>query len=338
MIKKYIAVCALAVTHAAFAAQKFPELQELCPNDRTIFFNGMRSKGIAPSNIVAATLDQNEEHKKGANDIAMVHALFHPFNWHNAKLVTAPIMAVCGSAITYSARKSPQLRWISAACGLVGACYFLRTWRQLGSFATTCKTYREDACDIKEEAQLQQLSQWNRFWVRKSNTGMTVGELTHIPEKINFPQDTNWVPLYWGDLYLQAYQRGLDMWRQNQSLLNVSLHMKYQGKQGFDILVPAVNYQPAEGQVLSLEATSAEGNIHYKDMLNMAMLKNKQVKAAYEQGQRLRFTFGKGEKDLDIGFDSDTCVDAHGRAFASLSWINQYTRWINVDIEARKTT
>lgn len=285
MIKRYITLCTIMMSYMASAAdaphtKNFQAPMTLHHDDRVTLFNWMSFKGgINPSNIIGAALWKNKgEHKNVANDAMMVHALFHPFNWHNAKLV-APLMALFGAA-AYAARKSPLF---SVACGLAGIHRMWNTRNHLQDLFNTCRAYREDAFHIKEDAQLHQLSRWNRYWVRSSNKAMTIDAFDHIPKDTHFPHGTNWMLLYWGKEYIECYRQKLDNWNKEQ-LPSVLVSMRYKETTINDIHIP-ITHDPAAVD----DTDSDEDGVLYQHIHDAAMVRFPQVHTAYEQGKKLCF-------------------------------------------------
>jgi len=362
---KNIIICMVAMTtttaiamnrHHTLTYENFQAPPELHPRDQKKLFNQLQQ--IPHHNIVAAVLCYGAEHKNDQAQLA-VHALINPFNWHNAKLITEPLVALCGGAVTYAVRTLPRLQLLSVACMLVG---LYRTWQRsskIGDFGRVCKIYKnskpltDDRIPKEDQEYINQLSPLMRIFLRTSHISMPTSNLEHTKIDMTFASPNHGKLLYFGELYRKCYLQRLDAWGLLhvgktysaycesffQSLFSsqptpcqpiINLYMGYHDNSAFSISVPIMNYQKASGVFCP---RPEQGWVHYRHIFNIARLENAQINEAYEQGKELVCNFYKaaGDDEPFESFTSSDCLDRKNQESALLAWFREHDLYITIE-------
>jgi hypothetical protein len=336
-MKKYVTLCALIMLQASlFAAAfqgdswqhgygkqqsdlkswaslpetsvtNFQEPRGLLPAEQKILFTYFEEQyGIERHNICAAVMQANQSGEVPGDPFQM-HATINSVNKQNLKLLAAPFATLCGGALAYAARKSPQIRWISLACSAIAAYYTAQKRNQLCSLLATMNEYRkstplaDDTLSREDATSLKQFFPQTRKFLRMSSVSMPANKLGDGARGFNSNPHSH--VLYFGELYTKCYRQRLDNWVASYPKRTATIRMRYSKGIVQDVPVPITDYQPKTEY-----NWNEKGNISYPHILNIARLYFPLVDADYQNGRLLKFSLKDGNtKPLPL-FSSDNCL------------------------------
>jgi len=323
MIKRYITLCAIFMAHMSFAAlHNFHEPRELDPRDQKAFFDIMQDHKISRPNIIAAGICQ--ETSKNAQEKFAVHALINPFNWHNAKLMSAPLLALFWGAMAYATRKSPPLRLLSAACMLVG---LYKTWQcssDISDLGLICEIYKNSQPLTKnhipkeDQKYINQLSSWTRTCLRISHISMPTSNLNHNKIDKNFVSPQHCKPFFFGVFWRECYQQSLQEYPADNKK---TFTMQYGAGPTFEVVVPIDDIPSTSAYFVA----TPQLVIYHHKMLNAVRVQQPAINKAYEDGRGLKF-LSQYQQDTsnwllnsdDWLFNSKTCTEINNQKYRSI--------------------